>query len=791
MMDKRFNPEKEKEISKFWQKEKIYAFDSNSKKRPYIIDTPPPYVSGNLHAGHFMHYTQFDFIARYRRMKGFNVMYPWGWDCNGMPIEVQAEKLNNIKMSDLPRGEFAKICADLVKEMIKKMKAQVDLWGHSIDWNSLYRTCSEEYRRLTQISFLRLYKDGRIYRGEFPVNFCSRCETAIADAEVEYSERETRLNYIIFPLKEGGNITVATTRPELLGSCSLIAVHPDDMKNKGLIGKTAVTPIFGKEIKIKADRDVDPEFGTGLVMICTFGDKEDIKWAYKHRLPFIMSIDSKGRMTDKTGKYKGMFVKEARKAILEDIKAENLFVKDEPLKQRVGKCWRCSMPIEFIATKQWFLKVTDKKKEILKKAEEINWHPEFFKQRIIDWTKNLDWDWCISRQRVFATPIPLWECSKCGKIILAKEDECYVRPMKEKRKCGCGGEAVGTSEVFDTWMDSSISNLYVSGWLRDEKTFKKSFPVALRPQAHDIIRTWAFYTIIKSLLHFDKKSWNDIMISGHGLDEKGHKMSKSKGNTVVPDDMIAKYSADAMRLWAGMSSLGSDIPFREKDIDHGQKFLIKVWNASRFASQDLGIKPKKRELNDIDRWILSRMNAMLKEAEASFENFESSKALSAVHDFFWNDFCGNYLEMVKHRLYSKEEKRREGCIYALYTVLLNSLKVMAPFAPFMSEEIYQSVFRKHEKGVSIHISEWPEAGPADPEAEEAGELAKEIISQARRWKTDNSRPMNFEIEKVAIKLPEEKMPVLEKVLEDIKMTVKIKEVEVKKGKKLEAEIFQA
>ncbi|MFO8078204.1 MAG: class I tRNA ligase family protein, partial [Thermoplasmatota archaeon] len=500
-MAKTYNQKEiEAKWQKYWKEEKIYEFNIKSDKKPYSIDVPPRYASGPLHAGHAVHYTHIDFTARYKRMKGFNVFFPLCFDVNGIPIEERVERQKNITRKDIDRHEFTKLCSAFAEKNIKIMTEQFALLGESMDPSIYYQTDAEYYRRITQISFIELYKKGLIYKGEFPVNWCPRCMTAMADAEVTYKDNKTKLNTIKFYFKEtpsdqilkyhgigkdekGTYIEIATTRPEMLPSCQIVAVHPTDEKAPWLVDQIVIVPMFDKEVKIVEDDAVDPEFGTGMVMICTVGDKEDLNWVFKYHLPLEMSIDEEGKMTEICGPYQGMKITDARKTIINDMRNQQLLISQKDLDQNVGVCWRCKTPVEFINAEQWFLKTTEFKDLVLQKSDEMNWFPEFMKIRLEEWVNSLEWDWVISRQRYFATPIPLWECTNCEEVVLARIEDCYVDPTiadPPVKTCPkCGGTLSGCEDVFDTWMDSSISPLYNTFWHRDDALFEKLYPMSL------------------------------------------------------------------------------------------------------------------------------------------------------------------------------------------------------------------------------------------------------------------------------------------------------------------------
>src|SRR4030066_129759 len=491
-------PAIEKKWQAEWKRNSSYLFDSKDYDRPtFSINTPPPYPSGEFHVGTVLNWTYIDIVARYKRMRGFNLHFPQGWDCHGLPVEVEVEKRNKIKKTDIPPDQFRKLCEQLVNSNIAGMKDAMIRLGLSMDWTTEYKTMDPDYWRRTQLSFIRLYEKDFIYRGTHPVNWCPRCETAIADAEVRKTQRTASLYHVKFELEEGGFLEIATTRPELIPACVTVAVHPQDERYKKHVGKRIRIPTTERTVEIVADEMVDPKFGTGVGMICTYGDKADVKTVMKHHLPVIMSIDEKGRMTKKAGKYVTLSTTDARKAILGDLKADGLLEKTESLKQEVSTCWRCRTPIEILEREQWFMKTRVLTEEGEKNVSEITWYPDFMKHRLIDWAKSLEWDWVISRQRVFATPIPIWYCEKCNELVLVKEDWVPIDPKLERpkiEKCPrCGGkEFKPEKDVLDTWFDSSITCGVHAGW-PDKKDWKRLFPADIHPSGGDIIRTWAYY----------------------------------------------------------------------------------------------------------------------------------------------------------------------------------------------------------------------------------------------------------------------------------------------------------
>ncbi|MBC7107686.1 MAG: valine--tRNA ligase [Methanomassiliicoccales archaeon] len=768
-----------------WKEWGIYRFDFSSSKPVYSIDNPPRYTSGALHLGHATGYSLIDFAARYKRMRGYNVFFPLCFDVNGTPTEVKVEKEYGITKLSVPRQEYIRLCKEYAESFIDEMTRQFEILGTCMDPSIYYQTDAPYYRRITQISFLRMLKKGLVYKGTFPVNWCPRCITALADAEVEYERNVTNLNYIKFKIKGTDDYAIiATTRPELLCTCQMVAVHPDDEKHKTLIGKTLLTPLYEKEVTVIADNKVDPGFGSGVVMICTIGDKDDLEWVMKYNLPLEKGIDEQGRMTEIAGPYAGLKVKEARKRIIEDLKNAGLLVKQIEIEQNVGTCWRCHEPIEYLQIPQWFLKTLDFKDEVLAKAEEIRWFPEFMKIRLRDWVMSLEWDWVISRQRYFATPIPVWECMNCGEIVPAREEDCYVDPTVDPppvESCPkCGGPLKGCEDVFDTWMDSSISPLYNTFWLRDEEKFKKLYPMSLRPQSHDIIRTWAFYTILREYLLVGERPWNDIMIHGFIMAADGTPMHASKGNVIDPMPILEKNGADALRYYACTCSLGEDNAFREKDVVHGGRLCTKLWNIGRFVGSVIKEKPKVCELRTVDRWILSKYSRVVKLATEHCENYSFDKAMREIEQFAWHEFADHYIEMVKYRVWKEDD---EGAKYTLYTVCLGIMKMFAPFLPHVTEEVYQTTFRQFEGDISIHVSMWPEPILVDEVSEEKGEFAKEIISAIRSWKAENGIPLNETLRLVEI--IGENAKNLKGCERDIMETVRAIELKVEKEAKVE------
>ncbi|MBE0512837.1 valine--tRNA ligase, partial [Candidatus Bathyarchaeota archaeon] len=775
-----------------WEEMGVYHFDWKDRKRPvYTIDTPPPYPSGSFHMGNVLNWTYFDMVARYKRMRGYNVLFPQGWDCHGLPTEVETEEEYGIKKTEMPPAEFIKLCKQFVNKYIGVMKKAVTRLGCSIDWTTEYKTMDPDYWGRTQLSFILLHKKGMIYQGTHPINWCPSCETAIADAEVEHETREGTLHYIKFKLENNEHLTIATTRPEFLPACVTVAVHPKDRRYKKYIDKTITVPVANRKVKIIPDNLVDPKFGTGIVMICTYGDKADVKAVAKHHLPVVIIIDEKGKMNQNAGKYAGLTIQEAKKAVATDLQKDGLIEKTEKLQQEVGVCWRCKTPIEILERKQWFMKTRILTDAVKKNTLEIAWYPDYMKNRMIDWAKSLDWDWVISRQRIFATPIPIWYCKKCGENILAEPDWVPIDPRTEDpkiEKCPKCGSNTFTPEtdVLDTWFDSSITCAVHAGW-PDRQDWHRLYPADLHTSGYDIIRTWAYYLMVRHLALFDEKPYKSVLINGMVLGSDGRKMSKSLGNYVATPDVFNKYGADAPRQWAASGgATGSDIPFRWADVEYGWRFLIKLWNAARFASLHLrDYTPKENvELDQLDRWLLSKMEKVTQRATVALENCQFNIATEEIRNFTWHELCDQYIEAIKHRLYKPEtygEEKKEAVQYCLYTAIYRTLQLLAPISPHITEEIYQIMYMDDKKHRSIHVSPWPlpRKEEIDEEIERHGDLIMATIGEIRRDKAERKKPLNAPIKKLTIYAGSKKSAqILNQAVEDIAGTCKTEKIEI-------------
>lgn len=760
--------EREQYWRKFWQDKEIYKFNPKSRKPFYSVDTPPPYVSADhLHVGHIMSYSQAEFVVRYKRMKGYEVFYPMGFDDNGLPTERFVEKKHNINKNDISRTEFIKKCLKETKIGSQTYKNLWQLMGISVDWSKLYSTIDEHSRRVSQWSFLDLYKKHKMIRKDGPTYWCTTCQTAIAQADLEDKEEEGLFNYITFKSAKGSKkFTIATTRPELLPACVALFVHPDDKKYKEFVGTKVLVPLSDHEVPILADEDVDINFGTGIMMVCTWGDGDDVKKCKRHNLDIRAILEPDGKFNKLAGKFAGLYIKQARKQIIAELKEKKILQKQEELTHVLNVHERCGTPVEFVKTKQWFIDVLSSKDELIKQADKMTWYPEFMKQRYFDWVKALKWDWCISRQRYYGVPFPVWYCRDCGEIILPNEKDLPVDPLNSQPeinkcpKCGCT-KFIPEKDVMDTWMTSSCSPLIVAKLIKDKKIQNKLYPNSLRPQAFEIIRTWLFYTIVKSFYHFKGIPFKDIMISGHGLDEKGQKISKRLNNFRPPEEIIEQYGADALRYWATGATLGENLRYSEDEVKKGKRTVTKLCNAAQFCFSHFKdancSKFSLRGLRSEDKWILHHLNETIKKTDRYFESYQYSKVKNEIDGFFWNLFCDNYLEFIKHRLY--QDTPDEKAKMVLYRVLLGIIKMYAPIIPYVTEEIYHLYFDRFEKVKSIHLSEWPKITKnlkfGEKEINEFNRVV-DVIREIRKHKSSKQISLGATIDKFkpSIRIPE-------------------------------------
>jgi valyl-tRNA synthetase len=745
----------EEKWRKDWDEKQLYRFDYKEGDKFFLVDTPPPYVSADhLHAGHIMSYTQAEFIVRYKRMKGYNVFYPMGFDDNGLPTERFVEKKYQIDKSKTTKSEFIALC---LKETEKGIETYKNLWnslGISVDWSKTYSTIDKLPTKVSQWSILDLYEKGLVYKKELPILWCPFCGTAISQSDLETKERNSKMNYIKFILDDNKEGLIATTRPEMLPACVALYYNAEDERYQGLAGKEASVPLFDFKVPIMTSDAVDKEKGTGLMMVCTWGDQEDLeKWRLDN-LPTKNLITEDGKLTSLAGKYENMAIEVARKQIITDLTELGLLVKQEDIVQSVNVHERCDTPVELVLSKQWFIRIADNKDKWLEMGKKIAWHPEHMYNNYEIWVNSLKWDWCISRQRYYGVPFPFWICKDCGEVITARKEDLPVNPfeqeppIKQCPKCGSYG-IEPEKDVMDTWTTSSCTPFL----LREIVGHEELFPVDLRPNAHEIIRTWDFYSVVKSALHFDSVPFKNVMISGHGLDEQGRKISKRLGNYTPSDQLVDEYGADAIRYWATGAGLGQNLRFNPKEIKKGKQITTKLWNVARFITMygqgnDDSTAPI---FEHADKWIIEELNNTIKNTTQHFEEYQYAKAKNEIEEFFMSKFADYYVEFVKYRLNGTDTASKNACLETLKTIFRNILKLYAPIIPFITEELYQ--YFKEEGATTIHKSNWPEAvidnRMDDIDISDFGS-ALAAVDEIRKYKSENQISLGAELDKYTL-----------------------------------------
>jgi valyl-tRNA synthetase len=731
--------------------------------------------------GHVFSYSQADFVARFQRMNGKDVFYPMGFDDNGLPTERLVEKIIEKKAgvyeAENGRGSFVTKCREIVNEAEKEFEVLFNSIALSVDWEQKYQTISPESQKISQASFLDLHAKGLVEKKFEPVFWDISDRTALAQADLVDKEVQGVMNEIEFTI-EGSDekIVIMTTRPELLPACVAVMVHPEDARYKKFHGLNAITPLFDVKVKIIPDDLVQLDKGTGAVMCCTFGDETDIRWWKKHNLPLQVILQ-------KDGKIDGIPIKQFKEKIIEDLRAKNLLLKQENITRAVKCAERSGVPIEILVVPQWFIKILDKKELLKVKANECNWFPDYMRIRIEQWIDGLSWDWCISRQRFFGVAFPVWYSKRVGeegKILVAEVGQLPCDPSVDLPRGYSRDEVSAETDIMDTWATSSISPQLSSRGISEEICFDKArheklFPADLRPQAHEIIRTWAFYTLAKSVLHQDSIPWKNLMISGWCLAADKTKMSKSKGNVVTPTSLIEEKGSDIVRYWASTSHLGADTAYSEDVFKIGQKLTTKLFNAAKFASMNFEILDQNLNIKNItqaaDLWILARLQQTIKTATKEFEKFEYARAREAIEEFFWRDFCDNYLEICKVRSYginaeklagielSDRQKteilaKQQSAILTLAICLNNLLKLLAPILPHICDEIYATIFAEEfaqTKSINAR-GNWPKVDETllDQKFLDSGEVLLAAISEVRKFKSENNLSMKTQVQKVRV-----------------------------------------
>lgn len=812
----------------FWEEERIYEFDPTQSGPLFVIDTPPPTISGALHMGHVFSYTQAEVIARFKRMAGYNVRYPQGFDNNGLPTERLAEKEMGIRGQETELKDFVESClhiTDKYGEIYRQLWKSV---GLSVDTRLEYSTISPEVQKLAQTAFKELYERGIIYKSKAPAIYCTECHTSFAQAEKEDREEKAVFVDLVFKTEDGQDLIISTTRPELLPACSAVFINPQDGRFKHLVGKKASTPL-GQEVTIISDEKVEIEKGSGAVMCCTYGDETDVYWARKYQLSERIILGEDGRITnvDELPEINGLKPAAARKVVIEKLREKGLIKKENNITHNVGVHERCGTPVEFLSTNQWFVKMLDMKDHLLQAGNKIHWYPPYMKKRYEEWVSSLKWDWCISRERFYGIPIPVYNCDNCEGVLIPEESDFPLDPKVEQPENNCPhcktGKIVPERSVLDTWFTSSLTpdinnNNQLNGPLKGNL-----YPMSVRPMGHDIIRTWAVYSILMGLYRHGEAPWSDLMISGHLLLKKREKISKrTGGGAYKPEELIAKDSADAIRYAMFGAVLGKDAYFDEQEVGKGRKLVTKIYNAGRLVLSKIGdydpqMEPAEENQKPFDRWIVQRSIETAREMQEAFDRYEYSRARQLFENFFWSDFCDNYLEIAKARLAISTDDQgasneRLSAQHAAYQCFLNVIKMASPFVPHITEEMYhaeitrrgddedvrefidsqanQGYFYRHEGTASIHQTKWlQDAGrKLSNEIKDGAALALSIIAEARKAKTLAKIRFGANVEQLQINCPKNQHGILQPFMEDIASTMKAKKVVVVEGNEIGASI---
>ena len=715
--------EVEDRIYDFWMKGKYFHAEVDPKKKPYTIVIPPPNITGQLHLGHAMDETLQDTLIRWRRMQGYSALWLPGTDHASIATEakiVEAMRKEGISKEDLGREKFLERAWAWKDQYGGRIVEQLKKLGSSCDWDRLRFTMDEGCNKAVNHVFKKLYDKGLIYRGERIINWCPHCKTSISDAEVEFEEKEGSFWHLRYPLADGtGYIELATTRPETMLGDTAVAVHPDDERYKALIGKTVILPLVNREIPIIADTYVEQDFGTGVVKITPAHDPNDFEVGLRHKLPVINIMDDGGVINENGGKYAGMPALEARKQIVQDLDAGGYLIKIEPIKHNVGTCYRCGTVVEPRVSTQWFVKMEPLAKpavDVVKNGE-IRFIPDRMDKIYYNWMENIK-DWCISRQLWWGHQIPAWYCD-CGETIVS-ETEPKVCP-----KCG-GTHLKRDEDTLDTWFSSALWPFSTLGWPEKTPELEYFYPTDTLVTGYDIIFFWVARMIFSGLEHMDAIPFNTVFYHGLIRDAQGRKMSKSLGNGVDPLDIIAEYGADALRftLVTG-NSPGNDMRFSEEKVAASRNFANKIWNAARFILMNIEGKdiectlPEK--LFTSDKWILNRFNSVTAAVTENLEKFELGMAVSKLYDFIWDDFCDWYIELAKIRMNGADEQSADSARRVLVWVMSNTLRLLHPFMPYITEEIWQTL--PHD-GEALIVAKWPEYDEALAFPAEAADMEK-------------------------------------------------------------------
>ena len=793
--------ESEPKWQAYWEENQINAFnmDERDSNKTFSIDTPPPTVSWKLHIGHISSYTQAEIIARYKRMKGFNVYYPMGFDNNWIPTEQLVEKDLKINIKEMERKDFIKKCLETNERYVEIYK---NLWTRmwlSVDWTKCYSTIQLSTQQLVQKEFVKLYKKWEIISKDFPALWCTKLQATIAQAETEEKEFNEFFNDIEFTLDNGTKLVIATTRPELLPACKAVFAHPDDERYQQYFGHKITTPL-GDTVPLLPDDKAKIDKGTGLVMCCSYWDEVDVYWFQKHELEPKICIDRYGRMINTwLPEIDGLKVEEAREKMMEILTEKWVVRGRTPIIQSKAISERWKVPVEILPVHQWFVRILDKKDILLAQNDKMNWYPNFMKKRSNDRIENLHWDWNISRNRKFWIPIPVWYDINTNEIILPTEEQLERWPVDPSVDLPDGytaDQVKWETLVLDTWFTSGLSPLINKKMLeRDGFDTSNFFPMDLRPQAHDIIRTWLLYTTLHSYLRENDIPFKNVMISGFVMAQKWEKFSKSKWNAKFdPETLIDQWWADAVRYWAAGWQLGKDMLFEENEFKNWQKLVTKLRNAASFVGMLTEWFDPKADFDtstllETDKWIIARANETIKKMSEYLDNFEYGLAKIAFEDFFWHDLCDDYLELVKVRLYKPElfdnwEVKKSAWQWTLYNVLFATLKMIAPYLPHITEEIYQNQFKNSDNEISIHKCAFPtEILNIDNPEKIISKFEKvsEVIEAVRRFKTESKISMWTALEKIVIYCSDEDRKSIESFKDDVLWVTKADKIERKAG----------
>ena len=746
-LPKQYDPKQvENQIYEMWMENGCFKAEADPDKKPYSIVMPPPNVTGQLHMGHALDSTLQDILTRYKRMQGYSALWLPGTDHAGIATQIKVEEELRTKEGltryDLGREKFLERVWAWKEKYGSRIVEQQKKLGVSCDWSRSRFTMDEGCSKAVRETFCELYDKGLIYKGSRIINWCPHCVTALSDAEVEYVDKPGHLWYIRYPLSDGsGDIVVATTRPETMMGDTGVAVNPEDEKFKHLIGKTCILPIMNREIPIVGDEYCEIGFGTGAVKMTPAHDPNDFEVGLRHNLEVIRVLDDNGKVNENGGKYCGLDRYECRKAIVADLEAEGYLVKTEPYSHNVGTCYRCHNDVEPIISAQWFVKMAPLAKEAIRVVKDgtIKFVPERFSKIYINWMENVH-DWCISRQLWWGHQIPAWYCDECGHINVSRED-----PTKCE-KCGCT-HLTRDEDVLDTWFSSALWPFSTLGWPNlNSEDLKYWYPTTDMVTGYDIIFFWVARMVFSGMEQMKKEPFKTVFIHGLVRDDKGRKMSKSLGNGIDPLEMAEKFGADALRfnLITG-NSPGNDMRFYVEKCEAMRNFANKIWNASRYVLMNLTIEepglPALDQLEIEDKWVLSKLNTLIREVTENMDAYELGVASAKVYDFIWDTYCDWYIELTKTRLYSENEQSKLAAQRVLVYVLDQILRLLHPFMPFITEEIWQAI--PHE-GKFIMASDWPvwRDELAFPQDEESMELIKDAITAIRARRAEMNVPAN-------------------------------------------------